>query len=127
MFDGGSPAYFRDVQPISLDVLDGSCLCGVIGFELGHPHPSATERETGVCACSSCQHWSGSAELPYLVVIPENFRITRGEMYLAHYRDDESRLRTFCRRCGSCLYYDAGRTYHVVVGVVDLASRAESV
>lgn len=72
----------------------------------------------GICHCTRCQHWSGGSGLPFVVVAPERFAIVRGQEQLAHYRDDDAQLRTFCRRCGSSLYYDAGTTYHVAAGAL---------
>lgn len=37
---------------------------------------------------------------------------------LAHYRDDRSRLRTFCRCGGSSLDSDAGTSNHTTVGAL---------
>jgi hypothetical protein len=49
---------------------------------------------------------------------PERFRVTRGEEFMAHYRDDTFAVRAFCRHCGSSLYEDSGTTYHVAAGVL---------
>ena len=78
----------------------------------------------GVCHCTNCQRWSGGANLPFVVVVPERFRLTKGQELAVHYRDDASTLRAFCRRCGSALYQDNGTTFHVSAGALrDLTLR----
>lgn len=98
--------------------VNGACLCGAVVFELRASQQYGPDRVVGVCHCTCCQHWSGAGGLPFVVVAPEQFRVTHGQELLAHFRDQDSRLRTFCRRCGSSLYYDAGTAYHVAAGVL---------
>ena len=57
--------------------------------------------------------------MPFVVTAPERFRVTNGHEQMAHYRDEASVVRAFCRRCGSCLYQDSGTTYYVCAGVLD--------
>lgn len=97
------------------------CLCGEVAFELQASHLYGLARAMGVCHCSHCQRWSGGSGLPFVVVLPERFSVTRGQELIAHYRDD-STVRAFCRRCGSSLYQDVGSTYYVGAGALrDLA------
>ena len=72
----------------------------------------------GVCHCTACRRWSGAESLPFVVTVPERFRVRRGLDQLAHYRDGDSRMRAFCRRCGSSLYQDTGTTYYVSAGAL---------
>ena len=54
-----------------------------------------------------------------MVAAPEQFRVTRGQDLMAYYRGEGTSVRTFCRRCGSCLYTEVDRTYHVSAGILD--------
>jgi hypothetical protein len=72
----------------------------------------------GVCHCTNCQRWSGAPSLPFVVAVPERFRVVHGLEQMAHYRDENSTMRAFCRRCGSGLYQDTGTTYYVSAGVL---------
>lgn len=106
------------------DAIHGACLCGAITFELYASHQYGSDRRMGVCHCRRCQRWSGGSGLPFVVAAPERFRVTCGQELMAHYRDETSELRTFCRRCGASLYHDSGSTYFVCAGVLqDLALR----
>ena len=73
----------------------------------------------GVCHCARCRRWSGSSGMAFVVASPEQFRVTRGEELMAHYRGRGRSVRTFCRRCGSCLYTEVDLTYYVSAGVLD--------
>ncbi|HEY1653412.1 MAG TPA: GFA family protein [Acidimicrobiales bacterium] len=72
----------------------------------------------GYCHCISCQRWSGSCSLPFVVTVPEHFRVVRGQELVAHYRDDRTTVRAFCRYCGSSLYQDTGSSYLVAAGIL---------
>jgi hypothetical protein len=100
------------------DVIRGACLCGDVTFELRPSLQFGADRAMGVCHCAHCQRWSGGAGLPFVVTSPDRFRVTHGQELLAYYRDAPSSLRTFCRRCGSSLYHDAGTTYYVSAGTL---------
>jgi hypothetical protein len=100
------------------DVIHGACLCEDVAFELRPSFQYGPDRAMGICRCAQCQRWSGGWELPFVVASPDHFRVTRGQELLAYYRDAPSSLRTFCRRCGSSLYHDAGTTYYVSAGTL---------
>lgn len=100
------------------DIITGACLCGEITFELRPSRQYGPDRAMGVCHCTRCQRWSGGAGLPFVVVVPERFRVTKGQELMMHYRDDRAAIRAFCRWCGSSLYQDTGTTYLVGAGVL---------
>jgi hypothetical protein len=109
-----------------IGVVSGTCLCGAVEFELQPSRHFGPGREMGVCHCTSCQRWSGASSLPFVVALPERFRVTNGVEQLAHYRDPDSTMRTFCRRCGSGLYQEIGAVYYVSAGALgDLALQPE--
>lgn len=104
--------------PSMSEVIHGACLCGEIAFDVQPSYQYGPGRAMGICHCTRCQRWSGGSCLPFVVVAPERFRVTRGQELMAHYRDENSELRTFCRRCGSSLYQDTGTTYYIAAGVL---------
>lgn len=99
-------------------MISGRCLCEAVGFEAEPSHRYGPDRAMGVCRCASCQRWTGSPSLPFVVVLPERFRVTHGQELLVHYRDEDATMRAFCRRCGTGLYQDLGTSYYVSAGVV---------
>ena len=107
-----------------IDVLRGRCLCEEILFEMEPSHDYGRGRAIGVCQCTRCQRWSGAPNLPVVAAAPERFRVVHGLEQMAHYRDEASTMRAFCRRCGAGLYQEIGATYYVSGGVLcDLTLR----
>lgn len=100
-------------------VAHGACLCGAVAFELELYVPSDADRTVGVCHCAACRRWTGGGPVPFLVTVPERFHVEHGQELLAHYRDQSSLIRTFCRRCGTNLYQDTGLAYFVCAGALD--------
>ncbi|KAA9006685.1 GFA family protein [Histidinibacterium aquaticum] len=95
----------------------GKCLCGAVRF---------SARETGgfgVCHCSQCQRWAGSAL--FGVTVPEASLRIEGEENVGTFRSSEWASRSFCTTCGSALWYryDKGRDgvgdYEIPVGLFD--------
>jgi hypothetical protein len=82
-------------------VIRGSCLCGVVEFEI--------EGETSPiqhCHAERCRKASGSATSPELIAPASGFRWTRGEERLSHYEapilhEPPAYRRSFCGTCGS--------------------------
>lgn len=100
------------------EVVHGSCLCEEVAFEIRPSDRYGAGMAMGVCHCTRCRRWSGAGGAPFVVVVPEHFRVTKGQELLAHYRGEGFAVRTFCRRCGSSLYTDGGRTYYVSAGTL---------
>jgi hypothetical protein len=82
-------------------MIEGSCLCGGVKFQI--------RRAVGpfeLCHCTRCRKVSGSAFLPWLGVLQEDFQFTQGRELIRSYeaplRDTPPPYRTsFCSRCGS--------------------------
>ena len=82
-------------------MIQGSCLCGSVRFEI--------ERAVGpfeLCHCSRCRKASGSAFIAGLGVRSQDFRLLQGRdlvrSYQAPIREHPPAYRTsFCARCGS--------------------------
>ena len=79
------------------EVYQGHCLCGAIELE-GHGAPRLE-----ICHCDMCRRWHGG---PALAVMFENgVEITKGQSEIASYQSSDWAERTFCRKCGTSLYY----------------------
>jgi len=82
-------------------MIRGGCLCGGVRFEFA--------RFVGpfeLCHCNRCRKASGSAFVPWLVALREDFRLLQGEELIRRYeaplRNTPPPYRTsFCGRCGS--------------------------
>lgn len=82
-------------------MIQGSCLCGAVRFEI--------ERAVGpfeLCHCSRCRKVSGSAYLTWLTVRREDFRFLQGRHLIKTYERPVSESpppydTSFCTRCGS--------------------------
>jgi hypothetical protein len=98
--------------------IGGACLCGAVVFDLRPSHQYGADRAMGYCHCIRCQRWSGGAGFPFVVAVPDHFRVIRGQELIAHYRDQSATVRAFCRYCGSSLFQDTGTTYFVGAGVL---------
>jgi hypothetical protein len=74
----------------------GSCLCGVVKYEV--------RGELGgsiFCHCSRCRKASGSAFASNAAVALQDFAFTEGETALTTFSTAEGVHRLFCSRCGS--------------------------
>ncbi|MCP4005798.1 MAG: GFA family protein [bacterium] len=78
--------------------LEGSCLCGQIGYASDGPIGPL-----GNCHCPTCRKAHGAAFSTTARVPREGFRWIRGEDLLASYESSPGKRRFFCPRCGSQL------------------------
>lgn len=84
-------------------MIQGSCLCGGVKFEIGR---AAGPFE--LCHCARCRKVSGSAYLTWLGVRREDFRFIQGADLITTYERPVSECpppydTSFCSRCGSQL------------------------
>jgi hypothetical protein len=100
----------------------GSCHCGAVRFEAAIDLAAETSR----CNCSSCRKtrfWKA-------IVMPDSFRLLRGEESLAEYQfGSRSIHHRFCRNCGIKPFGqghlpDLGAFYAVNLACLDDASDA---
>jgi hypothetical protein len=89
-------------------MLNGSCVCGAVAYEVDAP----VERIVH-CHCSTCRKTHGAAFSSVAAVPRDKFRWTRGEALLAAYESSSGKYRRFCSRCGSHIM--AERTAQPVV------------
>jgi hypothetical protein len=74
----------------------------------------------GKCHCRDCQHISGGAFVPFVIVPAEAFKVTQGEIQY-HFTESLNRgkhKRGFCASCGSRLTGAESETPSEVAGVV---------
>ena len=100
-----------------MTALSGHCLCGAVRF-------SASEAGNfGVCHCEMCRRNTGSALMA--VTIPEAAFDLTGAEHVATRRSSSWASRSWCRECGSPLWYrydkgvDGAGDYEVAVGLLD--------
>jgi hypothetical protein len=86
----------------------GACLCGAVRFEV-----DGALRDVIVCHCSLCRR-SGTNAGAYTSAPRAALRV-RGTEALAVYIDVNGRERSFCRSCGSSLFWAVPGSDHVSI------------
>jgi hypothetical protein len=76
----------------------GTCLCGLVEFEVAPPY-----RWSAHCHCSICRRHHGSLFSTSLGVAAQRFRWLRGADAIVSFRATPAFERPFCRACGSKL------------------------
>jgi hypothetical protein len=79
-------------------MITGSCLCGVVRYEIEPGGPTYN------CHCSRCRKWSGSAFASSMRAPLGSLTVVAGEEALTRYESSPGVLRCFCRHCGSSLF-----------------------
>jgi hypothetical protein len=82
--------------------IDGSCHCGFITFTADIDPDTA-----GICHCTDCQTFSGSAFRTLVRSLPGTFKLVTGTPTLYIKTTAESgrkRQHAFCPRCGTPIY-----------------------
>ena len=99
-------------------VVQGSCLCGAVGYEARLPLAKFVN-----CHCSRCRKATGSAYSANACVLPDAFRWTRGEEMVRRFDLPEARsfATAFCSRCGSPVPHAtrSGREVIIPAGSLD--------
>ena len=96
-------------------MLKGSCLCGVVRYELDEPGIP-----TGHCDCPACREANTAAMIRG--VARNCFHWTAGEASLSMYEILPGRLRRFCSTCG-CHVVDELPAFSNVVVVLTTLGR----
>lgn len=107
---------FADVSPAKRKAVTqpaqsrGQCLCGAVQFEIDIPARWAWHDHT---RASRVAH--GAVYATYVGSWRKRFRVTHGEDSITRYDDATTKTsRSFCQRCGTPLYYERGRSKHMV-------------
>ncbi|TFH41882.1 MAG: GFA family protein [Lysobacterales bacterium] len=90
----------------------GSCLCGVVKFEIDEFMPQVAH-----CHCSMCRKFHGAAYATFAGVNRSKFRWMQGEDALKGYTAENGTTRTFCRHCGSSLTFASPRASEEVMEI----------
>jgi hypothetical protein len=81
--------------------IDGSCHCGHIAYEA-----EADPEQVGMCHCTDCQKFSGSAFRIGVPVPEASFRLNSGTLktYIKTAESGGRRAQVFCPECGTHIY-----------------------
>jgi hypothetical protein len=92
----------------------GSCLCGLVAFELRGPLDDVV-----ACHCTQCRKQTGNFWASTHTV-DKDLHFTKKET-LAWFRSSPTAQRGFCRTCGSTLFWktDGSDVTSVCAGVID--------
>jgi hypothetical protein len=81
--------------------ITGSCLCGLVSFEVEDDF-----HQLNFCHCKQCQRATGSAHASNLFADPDNIRWTTGIEHVKRFDvPGRSISNAFCAECGSGLPY----------------------
>jgi len=81
----------------------GSCFCGAVRFEVTLPTLVSVH-----CHCSMCRRVHGAAYVTWFTLPKTQSRVTAGEGELVRHQSSDHGVRSFCRRCGSALFFESG-------------------
>lgn len=98
----------------------GSCLCGAVAFEVDEFLGAAAH-----CHCSMCRKFHGAAYATFVSVARRAFHWISGQEELTDYQAPNGTVRSFCRRCGSSLFFASPRAPQDVVEVALAAFEAD--
>lgn len=83
--------------------VNGSCLCGAVGFAIRLPSLWCAH-----CHCSMCQRAHGSAFVTWVGVPTTQFELEQGE-HLQWFESSPGAERGFCGQCGSSMLFRSAR------------------
>lgn len=95
------------------DAYRGSCLCGAISFEVDD-----FDGPVAHCHCKMCRKFHGAEYATFAGASRRSFRWLDGQRAVAEYRAANGTVRSFCRHCGSSLFFWSPRADP---GVVEIA------
>lgn len=88
----------------------GSCLCGLVRFEVDAFLPKAAH-----CHCSMCRKFHGAAFATFASVSRNHFRWTDGQESLKRYTAHNGTVRSFCQNCGSSVsFFSPNSPDHII-------------
>ncbi len=90
--------------------ITGSCLCGLVKFEVCLPPIGMNN-----CHCSRCRKASGAAFGTFLHTTTDYFKWTQGEENINNYIPNVGDPRPFCKVCGSRVPVVNNEKNHVVI------------
>jgi len=81
-----------------MKVLDGSCLCGGIAYQIIGPLMGTLN-----CHCVMCRKAHGAAFRTRATIKTADFIFIKGEHLLHYYESSPGEHRSFCKTCGSVI------------------------
>jgi hypothetical protein len=84
--------------------IDGGCHCGYITYEA-----TVDAEHVGICHCTDCQTFSGSAFRTGVLASKDQFRVLTGKpkIYVKTAQSGARRAQAFCPECGTHVYSSA--------------------
>ena len=82
----------------------GQCLCGAIGFRAERP-----PRFVAHCHCENCRRAHGAAFVTWIGFNKSQFTLEDPNGFLVGYHTDTQATRSFCKSCGTTLFFEAPR------------------
>ena len=98
-------------------MLQGSCLCGGVRYEISGELSPATH-----CHCPQCRKASGASFATNVSVSADAFHFLTGESLVGEFESSPGQFRRFCTRCGSPLvkrYTDKPDLLRLRLGTLD--------
>ena len=84
--------------------VNGSCLCGTIGFIVQLPSLWCAH-----CHCSMCRKAHGAGYVTWAGFDQEQVEFTSSDDELSWYESSAGAQRGFCRKCGSTMFFRSQR------------------
>ena len=108
--------------PRTLNSDAGGCQCGFVRYTL-----DGKLIRLNICHCKDCQKQSGSAFGMSLVIDPDAFSLTAGNLKTFELQSDSDRIKTcaFCPNCGVRIYNRTSALCSVKAGTLDDTSWLE--
>ena len=97
------------------ETYQGHCLCGSVKLE-GRGKPMIE-----VCHCEMCRHWHGGPGM--VVMFEKGAHVVAGGDHVSVYESSDWATRSFCKTCGSTLFYklkDVDMPHGSQAGLFDL-------
>lgn len=88
----------------SSESVRGACLCGAVQFTLDLPFRFCVH-----CHCGWCRRAHGAPLVTWVGLPNEGLHFTSGEDALTHYESSPGVRRSFCKTCGTTLFYASTR------------------
>lgn len=95
--------------------MNGSCLCGRIGYEIDQ-----LDGPIAHCHCNTCRKAHAAAFASTARVDRQHFRWVRGAELISSYESSAGKQRHFCSACGSHLLAERSGQGHVILRVATL-------
>jgi len=83
------------------ETVRGACLCGAVRFEIRLPALFCAH-----CHCSICRRAHGAGYVTWVGAVTDGFTLLAGENHLVRYRSSDHGARSFCKTCGSTLFFN---------------------